>query len=58
MKELDHPNILRLIGIAISPKDGALNMIMPFMHYGDIRSFLQNKRGNKMKLEDFPKVCT
>ena len=56
MIELDHPNVLNLVGVCINPEDNTLNMVMPFMHYGDVRSFLKKQRGDVIELDDFPKV--
>ena len=56
MTELDHPNVLKLIGVSVNPEDATLHIVMPFMHYGDVRSFLKNKRGNVIELDQFPKV--
>ena len=55
--KLDHPNVLSLIGVSINPEDGTLHMIMPFMHHGDVKSFLKKKRGNIIELDHFPKVA-
>ena len=54
--KLDHPNVLSLIGVSINTDDTRLLMIMPFMHHGDVRSFLKSKRGNKIKFDNYPKV--
>ena len=54
--KLDHPNVLSLIGVSTNPEDGTLHMIMPFMHHGDVKSFLKKKRGNIIELDHFPKV--
>ena len=40
----------------MNPEDGTLYMIMPFMHHGDVKSFLRSKRGDAIKLDHFPKV--
>ena len=54
--KLDHPHVLGLIGVSMNPEDGILYMIMPFMHHGDVKSFLRSKRGNTIKLDHFPEV--
>ena len=56
--KLDHPNVLSLIGVSINTEDGTLHMIMPFMHHGDVRSFLKSKRGDMIEFDHFPMVCT
>ena len=53
---LDHPNVLCLIGVSINPNDATLHMIMPFMHNGDVKSFLKSKRGNMIEFDHYPKV--
>ena len=54
--KLDHPNVLSLIGVSINTDDARLLMIMPFMHHGDVKSFLKSKRGNKIEFDNYPKV--
>ena len=54
--KLDHPNVLCLIGVSINPNDATLHMIMPFMHNGDVKSFLKSKRGNMIEFDHYPKV--
>ena len=54
--KLDHPNVLGLVGVSMNPEDGTLHMIMPFMHNGDVKSFLKSKRGDTIKSDHFPKV--
>ena len=55
-KKFDHPNVLSLIGVCIIPKESVPLMVMPFMHHGDVKSFLKSKRGNDIKVENFPPV--
>ena len=54
--KLDHPNVLSLIGVSINPEDGTLHMVIPFMHHGDVKSFVKTKRGNMIEFDHFPKV--
>ena len=54
--KLDHPNVLSLIGVSMNTEDGTLHMIMPFMHHGDVKSFVKTKRGNMIDFDHFPKV--
>ena len=54
---MDHPNVLGLIGVSMNPEDATLHMIMPFMHHGDVKSFLKSKRGDTIKLDHFPEVA-
>ena len=55
--KLDHPNVLSLIAVSMNTEDGTLHMIMPFMHHGDVKSFLKSKRGDMIEFEDFPEVA-
>ena len=52
----DHPNVLSLIGVSIDPERGIPLMIMPFMHNGDVKSFMKSKRGNSIECDCFPEV--
>ena len=54
--KLDHPNVLSLIGVSMNTEDGTLHMIIPFMHNGDVKSFVKTKRGNMIDFDHFPKV--
>lgn len=39
MKHFNHPNVLSILGICLSP-DGIPWMILPFMSQGDLRSYI------------------
>lgn len=39
MATLDHPNILRLLGVCYS-NDGVPSLVLPFMQFGDLRSYV------------------
>ena len=54
--KLDHSNVLSLIGVSMNTEDGTLHMIMPFMHHGDVKSFVKTKRGNMIDFDRFPEV--
>ena len=54
--KLDHSNVLSLIGVSMNTEDGTLHMIMPFMHHGDVKSFVKTKRGNMIDFDHFPEV--
>ena len=54
--KLDHPNVLSLLGVSINAENVSLLMIMPFMHHGDVKSFLKSKRGDMIEFDHFPKV--
>ena len=54
--QFDHPNVLSLIGVCVNVEDGIIHMVMPFMHHGDIRTYLRAKRGSIIEFDDFPEV--
>ena len=54
--KFNHPNILSLIGVCIIPEEAVPLMVMPYMHHGDIRSFIKSKRENNINIEEFPAV--
>jgi len=55
-KQFDHPNVLGLIGVSIIKKEALPLMILPYMHNGDVKSFVKSKRGASIKVTDFPIV--
>ena len=55
-KKFDHPNVLSLIGVCIIPEEAMPLMVMPYMHHGDVKSFVKSKRGNSVKVEEYPMV--
>lgn len=42
-KRFNHPNILGLIGISYIEDEALPLMILPFMHNGDVKSFVKSK---------------
>ena len=54
--KFDHPNVLSLIGVTVTPEEAIPLMVMPYMHHGDIKSFLKSKRGDDVKVESYPVV--
>jgi len=54
--KFNHPNVLSLIGVCIIPEETTPLMVMPYMHHGDVKSFLKSKRGSNIKVENFPSV--
>ena len=44
MKRFCHPNIVSLLGVNCHYREGAPLMILEYMPYGDLRSFLQQHR--------------
>jgi len=58
MKNLEHPNVLSLLGICIDTNDdNFLKMIIPFMGNGDLKKFLRANRAEPITIEQFTKVC-
>lgn len=55
-KEFNHPNIMSLIGVSITPEEGIPLMVLPYMLHGDVKSFVKSKRGNKIEMDKFPEV--
>ena len=55
-KKFDHPNVLSLLGISFTPEENKPLMVMPYMHHGDVKSYLKSKRGGVVKIEEFPQV--
>ena len=56
--KFDHPNVLSLIGVCIipDPEESVPLMVMPYMHHGDVRSFIKSKRADNIKADEFPPV--
>ena len=55
-KTFDHPNVLSLIGVCIVPEEAMPLMVMPYMHHGDLKSYMKSKRENKLEVLEFPQV--
>ena len=45
MAKFDHPNVMKLLGVSIT-KSRTLLIIMPFMHNGNLLSYLRNNRAD------------
>ena len=52
----NHPNVLGLIGVSYIKGEAVPLMILPFMHNGDIKSFMKAKRGNVLEVTEYPEV--
>ena len=57
-KRFIHPNVLSLIGVSYIKGEAIPLMILPFMHNGDVKSFVKSKRGTALKVTEFPEVAT
>ena len=55
-KQFDHPNVLSLLGICFTPEENKPLMVMPYMHHGDVKSYLKSKRGGLIEIKEFPQV--
>ena len=55
-KKFDHPNVLSLLGISFTPEENKPLMVMPYMHHGDVKSYLKSKRGGLIEIKEFPQV--
>ncbi|XP_065903002.1 tyrosine-protein kinase Mer-like isoform X2 [Dysidea avara] len=53
-KRFDHPNVLSIIGVASPPEETIPMMVLPFMLHGDVKSFLKSKRGERIKVDEYP----
>ena len=43
MREFDHPNILRLIGVSIDRKEKDMPLVvLPFMKHGDLLTYIRD----------------
>ena len=57
MKNLDHPNVLPLLGVCIDYDDeDVLKIVIPFMVNGDLKTFLKNNRIIPNNTCEYPKV--
>ena len=54
--KFNHPNVLTLIGVCVNTEEGEVHMVMPFMHHGDVRTYLRAKRSSLVEFDRFPKV--
>ena len=57
-KRFNHPNIISLIGVSILRDEGTPLMVLPYMHHGDVKSFVKSKRGDEIEMDEFPEVTT
>ena len=55
MLHLDHPNVLKLLGVCFDTEDQLPVIVLPFMANGDLKSFLVEKRGHN-ELNILPEV--
>ena len=55
-KKFNHPNVLNLIGVSFLKGGAVPLMILPFMHNGDVKSFVKSKRGNILEVTEYPEV--
>ena len=55
-KRFVHPNVIGLIGVSYIKEEAVPLMILPFMHNRDVKTFIKSKRGNELKVTEFPKV--
>ena len=55
-KKFNHPNVLNLIGVSFLKGEAVPLMILPFMHNGDVKSFVKSKRGSILEVTEYPEV--
>ena len=58
MKKFIHPNVLSLTGVSYIKGETITLMILPFIHSGDVKSFVKSKRGTALEVTEFPEVAT
>ena len=46
MARFDHPNVMQLVGVAISQVQQTLYVVMPFMSQGSLLSYLRKYRAD------------
>ena len=56
MKEIEHPNVLNLLGICFNIEDSVPYIILPFMANGDLKTYLCNKRTTNVPVLKYPEV--
>ena len=44
MKDFHHPNVLGLVGVVFDTPDGVPYLVLPFMEFGNLKSFLKSRR--------------
>ena len=54
MSELNHPNVLGLVGISI--EDDSPYMLLPYMVNGDLKQFLLSRRVSEEDVTVYPEV--
>jgi len=56
MKNFDHPNVLKVLGISLETEDGVPFILLPYMANGDLKNFLKSKRLDTLTVDKFPRV--
>ena len=56
MKDFDHPNVMKLIGVCLDSSDGFPYIILEYMENGSIKDFLKCNRVHENDIETIPKV--
>ena len=56
MKDFDHPNVLRLIGVCLDSPNCIPYLVLPFMENGSIKDYLKSKRVHVTDFDTLPKV--
>ena len=44
MREFEHDNVLKLIGICLDPDNRLPLVVLPFMRHGDLLSYMRDER--------------
>jgi len=56
MKNINHPNVLGLLGVCLDSENGLPYIVLPFMANGDLKTFLYSKRTTSGSLLTNPEV--
>ena len=55
MLDFDHPNVLKLLGVCFDTETNFPIILLPYMAFGDLKSFLVKKRGEN-NIDVLPEV--
>ena len=56
MKDFDHPNVMKLVGVCLDGPEGIPYIILDYMENGSLKQFLKKSRLNAHDIESMPKV--
>jgi len=56
MAYFDHPNVLSMVGLCVDVDFLSIDIVLPFMSNGDLRTFLKSQRVEHGNVSVFPEV--